>query len=44
LLNPMESHRQGSQKICPECGNHTSEQEHYNLQECDHCLSKKEEI
>lgn len=29
--------------VCPECGEHVSQQVEPFLQECDRCLSKKEE-
>ncbi|WP_318508912.1 protein YhfH [Bacillus sp. T3] len=42
--NPVENFRQGSTKVCPECGSHMNEQEQSYIQECDRCLSKKEEF
>jgi ribosomal protein L37AE/L43A len=42
--NPTENFRQGASKVCPECGNHMTEQEQSYIQECDRCLSKKEEF
>ncbi|WP_147534846.1 protein YhfH [Bacillus marasmi] len=41
--NANENFRQGT-KVCPECGSKMNEQEQYFIQECDRCLSKKEEI
>lgn len=44
IQSPVEFFRQLPHKVCLECGEHMSEQAESYLQECDRCLSKKEEI
>ena len=41
--NTSEFSRHLPHKVCPECGEYMNEQEQSYLQECDRCLSKKEE-
>lgn len=43
LMNPVEFFRQLPKKVCPECGEPIEEQAESYLNECDRCLSKKDE-
>ncbi|MGJ7921562.1 protein YhfH [Neobacillus sp. LXY-4] len=43
MKSPVEFYRQLPYKVCSECGEHMTEQAESYLQECDRCLSKKEE-
>ena len=44
INTPIKFSLQFSTKVCPECGDHINEQAESYLQECDRCLSKKEEF
>ena len=43
IQSPVEFFRRLPKKVCPECGEHVSEQAESYLMECDRCLAKKEE-
>ncbi|AGK54300.1 MAG: hypothetical protein K0S25_1014 [Bacillus sp. (in: firmicutes)] len=43
IQNQVEISNHLPYKVCPECGEHMNEQAVSYLQECDRCLSKKED-